>query len=155
MKRLLQFMSGGLLMILAASCSHGAKAINEAYDEACKAFPSEKIASTLCNGEIDCKTLTADEAAKLGAVIDYLQNHGMYSANFEAQVDPYQLGKLLEGYRNISKNVDPVLLQQYVKEINMNLPPQAPGEVPPPPAPGGCPPPPAQGECPPPAPAGN
>ena len=105
MKRLLQFMSGGLLMILAASCSHGAKAINEAYEEACKAFPSEKIATTLCNGEIKCNTLTSDEAAKLGAVLDYLTNHGLYSADFEAQVDMYQFGHLLDGYRELEKNM--------------------------------------------------
>ena len=138
MKRFLQLMSCGLMLIVAVACSHGAKAINEAYNEACKGMPAERIAGTLCDGEIKCETLTTDEAAKLGAVIDYLMNHGMYSANFEAQVDPYQWGKLLQHYRSIEKNVDRNLLEQYVREINMNLPAPPPGA----PAPGECPPPP-------------
>lgn len=152
MKKIFQLLACGFLALAAASCSQGATAINKAFEEAGKAEPSEKIATTLCNGEIKCSTLTSDELAKLGAVLDYLQNHGMYSANFEAQVDMYQFGNLLQDYRNVEKNVDMVTLRNYVRELQINLPE-------PPPAPegnGACPPPPAQcqeaGECPPPTP---
>ena len=130
MKKIFKFLACGLIAVVAMSCSHGAKAINEAFNEACGGEPSEKIAGTLCDGEIKCETLTTDEAAKLGAVIEYLMNHGMYSADFEAQVDPYQLRKLLDGYRSIEKNVDRNLVYQYVREINMNLPAPPPAPAP-------------------------
>lgn len=127
MKKLFQLMAAALLVIVVASCSQGAKAVNEAYEEACKAEPSEKIATTLCNGEIKCETLSVDELAKLGAVLDYLANHGMYSANFEAQVDMYQFGRLLDSYRSVEKNVERVQLNNYVREINIAQPlPPAP-----------------------------
>lgn len=105
MKRLFQLFACALVMFVAAACSHGATAIDKAYDEACQAAPVEKIATTLCNGEIDCKTLTSDEAAKLGAVLGYISQHGMYSANFEAQVDMYQFGHLLDNYRELENNM--------------------------------------------------
>ena len=122
MKKIFQLLFCSLLVIVAASCSQGAAAVDKAFQQACQAEPSEKIATTLCNGDIKCETLTSDEAAKLGAVLDYLANHGMYSANFEAQVDPYQFGHLLDSYRSIEKNVDRRQLNEYVKEIQMGLP---------------------------------
>lgn len=131
MKKVLQLLICGLLVSVAASCSHGAKAIDIAYEEACQAAPAERIATTLCNGEIKTETLTSDEAAKLGAVLDYLANHGMYSANFEAQVDPYQFGRLLDHYREIEKNVDRIKLQEYLQNILVAQPaPAAPESVP-------------------------
>lgn len=127
MKKLLQLLFCGILVCIAASCSHGAKAINEAYDEACQALPAERIAATLANGEINCKTLTSEELAKLGAVLDYLANHGMYSANFEAQVDMYQFGHLLDHYREVEGNVDKLQLNNFIREIQIAQPlPPAP-----------------------------
>lgn len=104
MKKLFQLLACGLLVILAWSCDQGASAINKAYDQALKAASAEEVATTLCNGDIKCATLTSDEAAKLGACIGYITYTGMYSANFEAQVDMYQWGKLLDGYRELEKN---------------------------------------------------
>ena len=130
MKKLFQILVCAVLVV-AASCSHGAKAINEAFNEACKAEPVEKVATTLCNGEIDCATLTTDEAAKLGAVLGYITYTGMYSANFEDQVDMYQFGKLLDGYREIEKDTDKQLIEQYTKEIFVTAtPPPAPAPEP-------------------------
>ena len=125
MKKVFQFLAIGILLIMAASCSQGANAIDKAYQEACQAEPSEKIATTLCNGNISCATLTNDENAKLGAVLDYLANHGMYSANFEAQVDMYQFGKLLDSYRSVQQNKtgsDRILMDNYIKNIQIANP---------------------------------
>lgn len=122
MKKIFQTLACGLLLLGAAACSQGAAAVDKAYQQACEAAPAEKIATTLCNGEINCYTLTSDEAAKLGAVIEYLQNHGMYSANFEAQVDMYQFGKLLEHYREIeNKQTSDQRIQkeEYLKDLNL------------------------------------
>lgn len=105
MKKLFQLLGLTLLVFVATSCSQGAAAIDKAYQQACEAAPAEKIATTLCNGDIKCETLTSDEAAKLGAVIGYLSYHGMYSSDFEAQVDMYQFGHLLDGYRELEKNM--------------------------------------------------
>ena len=125
MKKIFLFLSFGILLMLAASCSQGASAIDKAYQEACAAAPAEKIATTLCNGNISCPTLTTDENAKLGAVLDYLANHGMYSANFEAQVDMYQFGKLLDSYRAVQQNKDGsdrILIENYLKNIQVANP---------------------------------
>lgn len=105
MKKLFQLLACSLLVFVAASCSQGASAIDKAYEQACEAAPVEKIATTLCNGNIDCKTLTSDETAKLGAVIEYITQHGMYSANFEDQVDMYQYGKIIDGYRELERTM--------------------------------------------------
>ena len=104
MKKLLSFIACVILFVM-ASCSQGAAAIDKAYEQACKAAPAEEIATTLCNGDIKCSTLSSDEAAKLGAVLGYLTFHGMYSADFEAQVDMHQFGDLLQGYRELEKNM--------------------------------------------------
>lgn len=94
-----------MIAIMAYSCSQGAAAINKAYEEALKTAPAEKVATTLCNGDIKCSTLTSDEAAKLGACIGYITYTGLYSANFEAQVDMYQWGKLIDQYRELENNM--------------------------------------------------
>ena len=125
MKKILQLIACALFVFVGASCSQGSAAIDKAYQEACQAAPAEKIATTLCNGDINCKTLTSDENAKLGAVIDYRSNHGMYSANFEAQVDMYQFGKLLDDYRAVQANKDGsdrILLDNYIKNIQVASP---------------------------------
>ena len=123
MKKLLQLFSLTLLLFIASSCSQGAAAIDKAYQQACEAAPAEKIATTLCNGDIKCSTLTSEEAAKLGAVIGYLSYHGMYSSNFEAQVDMHQFGDLLNGYRNLEKNMtgsDRLRVEELTKNIMVN-----------------------------------
>ena len=123
MKRLFQLLACGILMIFAVACSQGAAAIDKAYEQACEAAPAEKIATTLCNGDIKCATLTSDEAAKLGAVLQYLQYHGMYSANFEAQVDMYQFGNLLKDYKNIEVNQtsdEKLKVEELTKNILVN-----------------------------------
>lgn len=123
MKKLFQLLTCAILVFAAASCSQGASAIDKAYEEACKAAPAEKIATTLCNGDIKCATLTSEEACKLGAVLGYLSYHGMYSADFEAQVDMHQFGDLLEGYRNLEKNMtgtDRLRIEQLTKDIMVN-----------------------------------
>ena len=123
MKRLLQLFSLTLLLFVATSCSQGAAAIDKAYQQACEAAPAEKIATTLCNGDIKCATLTSEEAAKLGAVLGYLSYHGMYSADFEAQVDMHQFGDLLEGYRSLEKNMtgsDRLKIEELTKSIMVN-----------------------------------
>lgn len=120
MKKLFQLFTLTLLVFIVSSCSQGAAAIDKAYQQACEASPAEKIATTLCNGDIDCMTLTSDEAAKLGAVLQYLSFHGMYSADFEAQVDMYQFGKLVDGYRNLEKNMtgsERLKIEELVKNI--------------------------------------
>ena len=104
MKKLFQLLACGLLAILAWSCDQGAAAIDKAYDQALKSASAEEVATTLCNGDIKCETLTSDEAAKLGACIGYITYTGLYSSNFEAQVDMYQWGKLMDGYRALEKN---------------------------------------------------
>lgn len=125
MKKLFQLLACAILAFVAASCSQGADAIDKAYQQACEAQPTEKIATTLTNGNIDCKSLTIDENAKLGAVLDYIANHGMYSANFEAQVDMYQFGKLLDDYRAVQHSKtgsDRILMDEYVKNIQLGTP---------------------------------
>ena len=120
MKKLFQLFALTMLVFVATSCSQGAAAIDKAYQQACEAAPAEKIATTLCNGDIKCETLTSEEAAKLGAVIGYLSYHGMYSSNFEAQVDMYQFGHLLDGYRNLEKNMtgtEKLEIEKLTKEI--------------------------------------
>ena len=123
MKKLFQLFALTMLVFVATSCSQGAAAIDKAYQQACEAAPAEKIATTLCNGDIKCETLTSEEAAKLGAVIGYLSYHGMYSSNFEAQVDMYQFGHLLDGYRNLEKNMtgtDRNRIEELTKAIMVN-----------------------------------
>ena len=105
MKKIFQFLTFSLILCLACSCSQGAAAIDKAYEEACEAASPEKIATTLCNGDIKVSTLTSEEFAKLGAVIEYLTYTGMYTSNFEAQVDMYQFGNLLKDYR--AHNITP------------------------------------------------
>ena len=126
MKKLFQLFALTLMVFVATSCSQGADAIDKAYQQACEAAPAEKIATTLCNGDIKCASLTSDEAAKLGAVLGYLSYHGMYSADFEAQVDMYQFGKLLDGYRNLEKNMtgtERLQIEKLTKEIMVNQQP--------------------------------
>ncbi|MCH5238484.1 MAG: hypothetical protein J1E95_11930, partial [Muribaculaceae bacterium] len=58
-----------------------------------------------------------------------LSNHGMYSANFEAQVDMYQFGKLLDSYRAVQQSKDgsdKILLDNYIKNIQLGQPDCAP-----------------------------
>lgn len=120
MKKLINLLASLLLVIVATSCDHGASAINKAYEQACQAAPVEKVATTLCNGDIQCATLTSDEAAKLGAVLGYITYNGMYSSNFEDQVDMHQFGKLLDGYRSIEKNMtgsDKLKVEELTKNI--------------------------------------
>ena len=123
MKKIFQTLACGLMLVATAACSQGADAIDKAYQQAQEAEPSEKIATTLCNGNINCFTLTSEESAKLGAVIDYLENHGMYTADFEAQVDMYQFGKLLDSYRQIEMkqtSAEKVQIEKLTKEIYVN-----------------------------------
>lgn len=123
MKRILQLFACSMILFLAASCSQGAAAIDKAYQQACEAQPAEKIATTLCNGDIKCSTLTSEETAKLGAVLDYLTYHGMYSADFEAQVDMHQFGDLLNGYRELERNMtgsDRLRIEELTKQIMVN-----------------------------------
>ena len=138
MKKFLQLVCCGLLAIAASSCSQGATAIDKAYDQACKAESAEKVATTLCNGEIKCSTLTSDELAKLGAVMNYITFTGLYSSNFEAQVDMYQFGKLLDSYRQAEERMtstERIQMEDYTKNILVTVQPPKPGEAP------GCPPP--------------
>lgn len=120
MKKLFQLFAIAILALTAVSCSQGAAAINKAYEQACKAAPAEEVATTLCNGDIKCATLTSDEAAKLGAVLGYITYTGLYSANFEAQVDMHQFGDLLDGYRELEKNMtgsERLKVEELTKEI--------------------------------------
>lgn len=120
MKKLISLIACSLLILVAASCSQGAAAIDKAYEQACQAAPAEKVATTLCNGDIKCETLTSDEVAKLGAVLGYITYTGMYSANFEAQVDMHQFGNLLDGYRNLEKNMtgdERLKIEELTKQI--------------------------------------
>ena len=105
MKKLINLIAGVFLVLVATACSQGAAAIDKAYDQACKAASAEEVATTLCNGDIKCTTLTSEEAAKLGAVIGYITYNGMYSANFEAQVDMHQFGDLLDNYRELERTM--------------------------------------------------
>lgn len=140
MKKFIQLLGCLLLTLAASSCSQGAKAIDKAYQQAGEAAPAEKIATTLCNGDIKVSTLTSEEYAKLGAVLEYLTFNGMYSANFEAQVDMYQFGHLLRDYRQRQQTPDErIQIDKLTRDLLVN----APGAVPPPPAPGELPPPPA------------
>lgn len=120
MKKLLQLLACGLLVLIAASCSQGASAIDKAYEQACKAASAEEVATTLCNGDIKCSTLTSDEIAKLGAVLSYITYTGMYSANFEDQVDMYQFGKLMDDYRQIEQHQtssEKIKMDELIKNI--------------------------------------
>lgn len=99
MKKIFQLLGCAILLVVAASCARGAAAIDKAYQQACEAQPVEKVAETLCNGGIQVPTLTSEQYAKLGAVIGYLTYNGMYSANFEDQVDMHQFGVLIRAYR--------------------------------------------------------
>lgn len=120
MKKLFTLLVCSIIMFVAASCDHGASAIDKAYEQACQAAPVEKVATTLCNGDIQCETLTTDEAAKLGAVLGYITYNGLYSSNFEDQVDMHQFGKLMDGYRQIEKNMtgtEKLKVQELTKNI--------------------------------------
>lgn len=148
MKKLIQLLACALFVAVASSCSQGAAAIDKAFEQACEAQPCEKVATTLCNGNIKCSTLTSEQAAKLGAVLGYITYTGMYSANFEDQVDIHQFGDLLNQYREIERtqtSQDRKLVEEYTRQILTTLPLPAPGQTPPPPAPaaGELPPPPA------------
>lgn len=140
MKKLFQLLGCAVLAMAASSCSQGSAAIDKAYEEACQAAPAEKVATTLTNGHIKCSTLTSDEAAKLGAVLGYITYTGLYSSNFEAQVDMHEFGELLDGYRSLETRQtgeDRALVEQYTREILVNLPaPPAPEGQP---CPGICP----------------
>lgn len=139
MKKIFQLLACALMIFTATSCSQGAAAIDKAYEQASKAEPVEKIATTLCNGDIKCSTLTTEEAAKLGAVLGYITFHGMYSSNFEAQVDMHQFGDLLQGYRNLETHMtgtDRALVEEYTRGLLINAPEGIPGP-PPGPAPEG------------------
>ena len=103
MKKIFQLLSVCMLMLVAVSCGQGATAVNNAYDEALKASSPEKVATTLCNGHINVTSLSEDEYAKLGACLGYITFTGMYSSNFEAQVDMHQFGDLLDAYRDREK----------------------------------------------------
>ena len=92
------------IMIMAAACSQGASAVNKAYEQAQKGENPEKVATTLCNGQIDCSALSTDEVNKLGACIGYVTATGLFSSNFQDQVDMHQFGDLLEGYRKVEMN---------------------------------------------------
>ena len=112
-----------IAMFVAVSCSQGAAAIDKAYEQACQAASPEKVATTLCNGDIKCATLTSDEVAKLGAVLNYITYTGLYKANFEAQVDMYQFGKLLDSYRDIEQHqtsAEKLQIEEYTKNILIN-----------------------------------
>ncbi|MCH5230396.1 MAG: hypothetical protein J1F43_01205 [Muribaculaceae bacterium] len=120
MKKFFQFLALSLMMVVAVACSQGSAAINKAFDEACQAQSAEKVATTLCNGHIKCSTLTPDEAAKLGAVLGYITFTGMYSANFNAQVDMHEFGKLLDEYKALQlrqDGTDKQLIEEYTKQI--------------------------------------
>lgn len=129
MKKIFKFLAFSLIVFIAVSCSQGAAAIDKAYEQACGAAPSEKVAMTLCNGDIKVSTLTSEEYAKLGAVIGYLTYTGMYSANFEAQVDMYEFGKLLREYKEHVQTPDEKLkIEELTKELITNLPASLPQE---------------------------
>lgn len=128
MKKLIQLLSLGVLLLV-ASCSQGAAAIDKAYEQACEAKSAETVATTLCNGDIKVPTLTSEEFAKLGAVIGYLTYTGMYSSNFEAQVDMYQFGNLLKAYRAHNQTPDEkIQIEQLTKEILLKAPVSLPQE---------------------------
>ena len=120
MKKLIQLIACGLLLVVAAACSQGAEAIDKAYEQACKAASAEEVATTLCNGHIKCSTLTSEEGAKLGAVLGYITYTGMYSSNFEAQVDMHQFGDLLDQYRQYEHNQSDQERQK-VAELTKNI----------------------------------
>lgn len=129
MKKILHFLALTLLVVVAASCSHGAKAINKAFEQACEAKSPIEVAMTLCNGDIKCATLTTDEKAKLGAVLGYITYTGMYSADFQAQVDMYEFGRLMKEYEALDlrkDGSDQKLIDKYTQQIfttRPNLPP--------------------------------
>lgn len=120
MKKIFQFLFVTLVMVVATSCNHGAAAIDKAFEQACGGESSEKVAMTLCNGDIQCSTLNADESAKLGAVLGYITYTGLYSADFQDQVDMSRFGKLLDDYKELSlrqDGADKKLLEDYIKQI--------------------------------------
>lgn len=123
MKKLLQLIVCGILVFAASSCSQGVAAIDKAYEQACEASSPEKVATTLCNGDIKVSTLTEDEYAKLGAVIGYITYTGLYSSNFEAQVDMHQFGDLLKQYREHTQTSSERLkIDEMTKNILTNAP---------------------------------
>lgn len=131
MKRIYQFLLLSVVMLLAASCSQGAAVIDKAFKQACEGDSSEKVAMTLCNGDIKCSTLTTDEASKLGAVLGYITYTGLYTANFQAQVDMYEFGKLMEDYKALElrqDGTDKNLIEEYTKQIFETRPDLPPSE---------------------------
>lgn len=121
MKRFFQLITCSLLVILAVACAQGNAAINKAYDEALKAKSAIEVATTLCNGQIDCQKISGEEAAKLGALLDYIAINGLKDANFRAQVDMYQFGNLVDGFRERQSSLTPEDLEQmkqFTQEIN-------------------------------------
>lgn len=121
MKGFIKLFLFSIVMMAMASCSQGASAIDKAYEQACGAASPEEVATTLCNGDIKVPTLTSEEYAKLGAVIEYLTYTGMYSSNFEAQVDMYQFGNLLRDYRAHTQTPSERLqIDELTKDILLN-----------------------------------
>lgn len=123
MKKIFKMMAFAIIALVAMSCSQGATAIEKAYEEACGAAPAEKIATTLTNGHIKVETLTTEEYAKLGAIIEYLTYNGMYSSNFEAQVDMHDFGALLRAYRQHQQTPSERLqIDQLTRELLLKNP---------------------------------
>lgn len=125
MKKFLHLIICGLVLLSVASCGKGVNAIDKAYDQACEAESPEKVATTLCSGDIEVPTLTSEQYAKLGAVIGYITYTGMYTANFRAQVDTYRFGKLLRDYRaHVQTPEERLQIDELTKNILTVIPEQ-------------------------------
>ena len=105
MKKFVKLLTFVALIFVGFACSKGAEAIEKAYTQAMRDASAIEVATTLCNGDIDCATLTTDESAKLGACLGYITYTGLYTNDFRAQVDMDRFNELLNAYSSIEQNM--------------------------------------------------
>ena len=59
-------------ILLCVSCNNGKECIDAAYEQTRNHCPASEVASTLVSGQIDCKTLTNENAINLGVCLQYI-----------------------------------------------------------------------------------
>ena len=109
-----------VLCIAVISCNKGADSIDKAFEQASNKATGIDVAKTLSQGDVDCKTLTIDEFAKLGACLNYINANETDTAKLYNEVDSTNYKKLVSDF-NFTLRTDNSEKVRKIKELTVKL----------------------------------
>ena len=109
-----------VLCLALFSCDRGADSIDKAFDLASNKATAVEVAKTLSHGDVDCKTLTIDEYAKLGACLNYISADINKVDGFYIEVDSANYTKLVDEF-NFTLRTDRSEKERRIKKLTAEI----------------------------------